>query len=56
MYQAQKPSQSTFVPIRHLQYHVRQWGSPTADQAPLVLVHGWMDVAASWQFMVDALQ
>jgi len=56
MYQAQKPSQSTFVPIRHLQYHVRQWGSPAADQAPLVLVHGWMDVAASWQFMVDALQ
>lgn len=56
MYQAQKPSQSTFIPIRHLQYHVRQWGSPTADQAPLVLVHGWMDVAASWQFMVDALQ
>ncbi len=23
--------------------------------APLVLVHGWMDVAASWQFVVDAL-
>ncbi|MDR7148260.1 pimeloyl-ACP methyl ester carboxylesterase [Hydrogenophaga palleronii] len=56
MYQAQKPSQSTFVPIRHLQYHVRQWSSPSTDQAPLVLVHGWMDVAASWQFMVDALQ
>jgi pimeloyl-ACP methyl ester carboxylesterase len=56
MYQAQKPSQSTFVPIRHLQYHVRQWGAPSTDQAPLVLVHGWMDVAASWQFMVDALQ
>jgi pimeloyl-ACP methyl ester carboxylesterase len=56
MYQAQKPSQTTFVPIRHLQYHVRQWGTPTAEQAPLVLVHGWMDVAASWQFMVDALQ
>ncbi|HEX5738509.1 MAG TPA: alpha/beta hydrolase, partial [Hydrogenophaga sp.] len=52
----QKSSQSTFVPIRHLQYHVRQWGTPSADQAPLVLVHGWMDVAASWQFMVDALQ
>lgn len=56
MYQAQKPSQSTFVPIRHLQYHVRHWGTPAAEQAPLVLVHGWMDVAASWQFMVDALQ
>lgn len=56
MYQVQKPSQSTFVPIRHLQYHVRQWGSPSTEQVPLVLVHGWMDVAASWQFMVDALQ
>lgn len=56
MYQVQKPSQSTFVPIRHLQYHVRQWGAPSTYQAPLVLVHGWMDVAASWQFMVDALQ
>lgn len=56
MYQVQKPSQSTFAPIRHLQYHVRQWGSPSTEQVPLVLVHGWMDVAASWQFMVDALQ
>jgi pimeloyl-ACP methyl ester carboxylesterase len=55
MYQALKASRSTFVPIRHLQYHVRQWGDPQPGQAPLVLVHGWMDVAASWQFMVDAL-
>jgi pimeloyl-ACP methyl ester carboxylesterase len=39
-----------------MQYHVRQWGEPVPGQAPLVLVHGWMDVAASWQFMVDALQ
>jgi len=56
MYQALKASRSTFVPIRHLQYHVRQWGEPVPGQAPLVLVHGWMDVAASWQFMVDALK
>ena len=29
--------------------------SPTPSALPpLVLVHGWMDVAASWQFMVDA--
>ena len=55
MYQALKASRSTFVPIRHLQYHVRQWGEPRPGQVPLVLVHGWMDVAASWQFMVDAL-
>lgn len=55
MYQALKASRSTFVPIRHLQYHVRQWGETRPGQVPLVLVHGWMDVAASWQFMVDAL-
>jgi len=56
MYQPHHCSRSTYVPVRHLQYHVRQWGEPVPGQAPLVLVHGWMDVAASWQFMVDALQ
>ena len=55
MYQALKPSRSTFVPIRDHDYHVLQWGQPTPGQTPLVLVHGWMDVAASWQFMVDAM-
>lgn len=55
MYQALKASRSEFVPIRNLHYHVRVWGEPDPARAPLVLVHGWMDVAASWQFMVDAL-
>ncbi len=54
MYQAQRISRSEFVPIRNLNYHVRVWGEPQADRAPLVLVHGWMDVAASYQFLVDA--
>jgi len=53
MYQVVRPSRSEFVPIRLHSYHVRLWGDPGA--APLVLVHGWMDVAASYQFMVDAL-
>ena len=56
MYQARKPSRTGFVPVRHLQYHVRQWGQPDASQPPLVLVHGWMDVSASWQFVVDAMR
>jgi len=34
---------------------VRLWGEPQPGQTPLVLLHGWMDVAASYQFMVDAL-
>ena len=54
MYQPRRASRSEFVPIRQLRYHVRLWGEPGPGKVPLVLVHGWMDVAASWQFMVDA--
>ncbi len=53
MYPIQRPSRTEFVPIRLHQYHVHLWGEPGG--APLVLAHGWMDVGASYQFMVDAL-
>nr|MDP2192108.1 alpha/beta hydrolase [Rhodoferax sp.] len=55
MYQVKRISRSEFVPIRNLIYHVRVWGEPSPDKTPLVMVHGWMDVAASYQFVVDAL-
>ena len=55
MYQVKRASHSEFVPIRNLSYHVRVWGEPAPDKIPLVLLHGWMDVAASYQFVVDAL-
>ena len=55
MYQPQRVFRSEFVPIRNLRYHVQVWGEPAADKTPLVMVHGWMDVAASYQFVVDAL-
>jgi pimeloyl-ACP methyl ester carboxylesterase len=54
MYQVKRSSTSEFVPIRNLNYHVLSWGKPTPGRAPLVMVHGWMDVGASWQFVVDA--
>ena len=54
MYQVLRESQSLWVPLRGCRYHVRQWGTPLPGATPLVLAHGWMDVAASWQFMVDA--
>jgi len=54
MYQARRPFRSEFVPIRNLDYHVQVWGEPGPDKTPLVMVHGWMDVAASYQFVVDA--
>lgn len=48
-----KPSRSVFLPVRGLRYHLREWG---AEEAPLVfMLHGWMDVSASFQFVVDAL-
>lgn len=56
MYQARRIPRSEFVPIRTLQYHVQIWGEPAPGKVPLVMVHGWMDVAASYQFVVDALK
>lgn len=49
-----KPSQSHFHDIHGLAYHVRTWGDPGAT--PLFLLHGWMDVSASFQFLVDRLE
>jgi pimeloyl-ACP methyl ester carboxylesterase len=55
-YTVRRAAHSRFVPIRGLNYHVRLWGEPGAGQVPpLVLLHGWMDVGASFQFVVDAL-
>src|SRR5690606_18461917 len=48
-----KPSRSEFVSVRGLRYHVREWGH--AASRPLWLLHGWMDVSASFQFLVDEL-
>lgn len=49
-----KPSRSTYLSVRGLRYHVREWGEPSAPK--LALLHGWMDVSASFQFAVDELQ
>jgi pimeloyl-ACP methyl ester carboxylesterase len=44
---------SDFVDVRGLDYHVLEWGD--AEAPPVVMLHGWMDVGASFQFLVDAL-
>ncbi|MEO7726884.1 MAG: alpha/beta hydrolase [Burkholderiales bacterium] len=49
-----KPSQSHMHTIGNLRYHVRTWGDERAPK--LFLLHGWMDVSASFQFLVDAFQ
>ncbi len=49
-----KPSRSEFIKVRKLNYHVRHWGNP--EKPLLFMLHGWMDVSASFQFVVDCLQ
>jgi pimeloyl-ACP methyl ester carboxylesterase len=46
-------SQSQHLDVRGLRYHVRSWGDAAAPK--LFMLHGWMDVSASFQFLVDAL-
>lgn len=49
-----KPSRSEFLSVRGLRTHVRHWGR---EGAPIMfMAHGWMDMSASFQFIVDSLQ
>jgi pimeloyl-ACP methyl ester carboxylesterase len=48
-----KPSRSEFITVRGLRTHVRHWGR---QGAPMIfMLHGWMDVGASFQFVADSL-
>jgi pimeloyl-ACP methyl ester carboxylesterase len=49
-----KASESLFYDVRGLRYHIRRW--PGDASRRMVLLHGWMDVSASFQFLVDALR
>jgi pimeloyl-ACP methyl ester carboxylesterase len=46
-----KNATSQRVVLRGLAHHVLTWGDPKAPK--LFLLHGWMDVGASFQFLVD---
>ena len=47
-------SRSELITVRGLRTHLRHWGRAGAPQ--LFMLHGWMDVSASFQFVVDCLQ
>ena len=49
-----KRAASQFVDVRGMRAHVLTWGDPAAPA--VVMLHGWMDVGASFQFLVDALR
>lgn len=49
-----KPSRFTRPTLRGLRMHCTHWGR---DDAPLlIMLHGWGDAGASFQFVVDALK
>ena len=57
-YLPHRPGRSRFVDLRGLRCHLNEWGDAgqaSADRPTLVMLHGWMDVGASFQFAVDAL-
>ena len=57
-YDVRRTSRGRFLPVRGLRYHLLEWGAAalvTPERPSLVMLHGWMDVAASFQFVVDAL-
>ena len=57
-YVPRRAARSEFARVRGLALHLQVWGDAslaTPERPPLVLVHGWIDVGASFQFMVDAL-
>jgi pimeloyl-ACP methyl ester carboxylesterase len=47
-----KAATSHRIDLRGLDHHVLTWGDRSAPA--LFLLHGWMDVGASFQFLVDA--
>ena len=58
VYPPSRSASDLFLPVRGLRYHVLRWGDEslvTPERPPLVMVHGWMDVGVSFQFVVDAL-
>jgi pimeloyl-ACP methyl ester carboxylesterase len=59
-YQPRVAADSRFLAIRGLRYHLREWtvgtGAGGVDAPLIVMLHGWMDVSASFQFVVDELE
>jgi pimeloyl-ACP methyl ester carboxylesterase len=58
-YLVRRQGRSRFVTVRGLRHHMLQWGDASLvapDRPALVMLHGWMDVGASFQFVVDAMR
>ncbi|HEY8876367.1 MAG TPA: alpha/beta hydrolase [Roseateles sp.] len=56
VYTPRRVHRSEFLSLRGLRHHILRWGQPLPGRPLLVMVHGWMDVGASFQFVLDALK
>jgi pimeloyl-ACP methyl ester carboxylesterase len=52
-YQPRRSARHEAHVIRGLRHHVTCWGA--SQGAPIVLLHGWLDTGATFQFLVDAM-
>lgn len=51
-----RPFRSQFLTLRERRIHLRVWDADEVSGAPtIVCLHGWGDVGATFQFLVDAL-
>jgi pimeloyl-ACP methyl ester carboxylesterase len=50
-YQLRRPPRHEMLVIRGVRHHLTRWG-PNSD-SPVLLLHGWMDTAATFQFVID---
>ena len=57
-YRPRRDAAARRLHVRGLGYHCLIWGDPAsaaAERPLLLMTHGWMDLGASFQFVVDAL-
>ena len=52
-YRSRRAPRHEQLTVRGLKHHLTWWGEPAA--APVVLLHGFQDCGATWQFLVDCL-
>ncbi len=58
-YVARRAPAEEMVTARGIQHHLTRWGTRaliTPERRALLLLHGYMDVGASFQFLVDAME
>jgi len=53
-YRVRRAPRTEFVTVRGLGHRVLRWGPP--DDDPVVLLHGFLDTAETFQFVVDAFE